>query len=93
MLKAVIRRVHAVRLAIYQRSKAQEAATKKTAALSFHSAVRLFVYTFGRFAEGACIEGPIHKAAPRENALQPTLAVIRLRSATARQADRRYRMT
>jgi hypothetical protein len=76
MLKAGTRRVHAVRVAIYQRSKAQEAATKKTAALSFHSAVRLFVYTFGRFAKGVCIKGQIHMAAFRENALHSTLAVI-----------------
>jgi hypothetical protein len=57
MLKAVYRRVHAVRVAICQQSKAREAATKKRAALCFHSAVRLFVYTFGRFAKGVLYQG------------------------------------
>jgi hypothetical protein len=71
ILRAVYLRVHAVRVAaIYQQSKSQQAATKKRAALSFHSAVRLFVYTFGRFAEGVCIKHPIHEAAFHKNALQ-----------------------
>jgi hypothetical protein len=56
--------------AIYQRSKAREAATKKRAALCFHSAVPLFAYTFRRFAKGVCIKDPIHAAALHKNALQ-----------------------
>jgi hypothetical protein len=56
--------------AIYQQSKSQQAVTKKRAALSFHPAVRLFVYTFGRFPKGVCIKGPIQEAALHNNALQ-----------------------
>jgi hypothetical protein len=69
MLRAVTHRVHAVpvniyqrskgRAAIYRRFKGQEAATNKRAALCFHSTVRLFVYTFRRFAKRVCAKDPI----------------------------------
>src|ERR1051326_7012084 len=64
--KAVYRRVHAARVVVIcPRSRGHEAATKKGAALSIHSTVRLFVYAFGRWVSLAlyqrrrCSRGPV----------------------------------
>ena len=98
MRRAVTLRVHAVpvdiyqrskgRAAIYRRFKGQEAATNKRAALYFHSTVRLFVYTFRRFAKGVCTKDPIREAAFHKNALQLTSFSVR-----ARQVNRDYKIT
>ena len=78
MLRAATLRIYAVPMDIYQRSKGraaiyrrfkgQEAATNKTAALCFHSTVRLFVYKFRRFTKGLGTKDPIREAFSQESA-------------------------
>jgi hypothetical protein len=108
MLKAVIPRIHAVRVdtaawaAIFQPSKSQEAATRKRAALCFHPAVRFFAYTSGQIRRRR-----LHQARSTRRRFTETLYKFANQQAFAAAntldrtflwkhsavTDRRYRMT
>jgi len=83
MLKAGYRRVHAVRVAIDQRFKDREVATKKEPHRASIPRCGFCIHIW-QIRQRRLYQGPIHGAAFRINALQfRQLTGVRLRSDTA----------